>query len=277
MDNPVASFDAYAPAQIAERVEQAGITKAGAPFRKLFPLAVLAGSFIALGAAFYTNTLAGLDLGYGLNRLISALTFCLGLILVIVAGAELFTGNTLIVMAWVDGKVPLSRLLRNWGIVYAGNLAGALATAYVMSHARLWDPHSDPSGALAIKIAASKVNLPVATAFLSGIFCNALVCLAVWLCFSARTTTDRILSILFPISAFVALGFEHSVANMYFIPLGIFLSGRSDLPAAYGTGSLPDWTGFVHNLVPVTLGNIVGGGLLVAGVYGFIYLRPAKS
>lgn len=270
-----ADFDAYSPAQMAARVEQAGIKKANLDLRSQLPLAVLAGAFIGLGAAFSTNTLAGIDLGYGLNRLLAGLAFCLGLILVVVAGAELFTGNNLIVMAWVSRKVTLQQLLRNWGIVYFGNFAGALATAWFMTLARSWN---DPSGPLAIKIAATKSGLPPLQAFAAGVFCNALVCLAVWLCFSARSTTDKILSILFPITAFVALGFEHSIANMYFIPLGIFLSDRADLLEKAGlSGPMPDWAGLFHNLVPVTLGNIVGGALMVAGIYWFVYLRPKDS
>ncbi|MCW5829212.1 MAG: formate/nitrite transporter family protein [Deltaproteobacteria bacterium] len=275
MDGP--SLDAYTPAQMAARVEQAGVGKANLDAASLFALAVLAGAFISLGAAFSTVTIAGIDAGFGITRLLGGLTFCLGLILVVVAGAELFTGNNLIVMAWVSGKVSTGKLLRNWGIVYAGNLAGALATALAMTWARSWLPPADPVGLAALKIAQTKASLPFMQAFVAGVFCNALVCLAVWLCFSARTTTDKILSILFPITAFVALGFEHSIANMYFIPLGIFLASRPALAAASAQAGIQleavNWSGFLSNLVPVTAGNILGGALLVGGVYWFIYLR----
>jgi len=259
------------------RVRQAGLTKAELPLAELLVLAVLAGAFIALGAAFYTVTVTGSTLPFGLTRLIGGLAFCLGLILVVVAGAELFTGNVLIVMAWASRIVSTRRLIRSWTAAYVGNLIGAMATAVVVYWSGAWSLADAKVGGTALTIAVAKAELPFVRAFLLGVLCNALVCLAVWLCFSARSTTDRILSVLFPITAFVAMGFEHSIANMYFLGLGLLLRAE---PAALAAAALPaerlaalSWHGFVANLVPVTLGNLVGGGLLVATTYWFAYLR----
>ena len=221
------------------------------------------------------------SLGYGPTRLLGGLAFSLGLILVIVAGAELFTGNNLIIMATISGKVSAARLMHNWVVVYLGNLVGSLATAALVYFACQWKANNSAVGVTAYNIAGSKLALPFATAFFAGVLCNALVCLAVWLCYSAGSTTDKILSIVFPITAFVALGFEHSVANMYFVPYGIMLAHTDEFvngaatagllkfdPSIYTAGNF-----VVSNLLPVTLGNIVGGSLMVGVVYWIIYLR----
>lgn len=276
-NNPI-GIDAYAPAEMAERVESIGVKKATLDTATTFVLAVLAGAFIALGANLATLVWTDNGLGYGMSRLLGGVVFSLGLILVVVAGAELFTGNNLIVMAWASRKVRTLQLLRNWGIVYLGNFVGALATAYGIYLTHQWSFDSFKVGATALNIANTKVGLDFVPAFALGIFCNALVCLAVWLCFSARTTTDKILAIIPPIAAFVAAGFEHSVANMYFIPMGLLLRNEPQVLNAAGktTEQLVNltWVGFIlNNLVPVTLGNIVGGGLMVAAVYWFVYLR----
>jgi formate transporter len=276
------SVDAYAPAEMAERVEQVGARKADADAPTTFALAVLAGAFIALGGTFATVVWTDNGLGYGVSRLLGGIVFSLGLILVIVGGAELFTGNSLIVMAWASGKVRSSRLLRQWAIVYAGNFAGALATAVGIYLSRHWTLDAYRIGATALIIAQSKTALPFLSAFMLGVFCNALVCLAVWLCFSARSTTDKILAIVPPISAFVAAGFEHSVANMYFIPLGLLLRDEPRVLEAAGKtaadlGGLT-WPAFlVGNLLPVTLGNVFGGGIMVAAVYWFVYQRGRRA
>lgn len=258
--NPT-SIDAYAPAEIAQRVAGAGVKKAEAPLTQTLVLAVLAGVFVAFGGAFFTLVMTGSPLGFGPARLLGGLAFCLGLILVVVGGAELFTGNNLIVMAWAERKVTTARLLRNWGLVYLGNLIGALAMVVLV-----WLSGSLALGevaATAAAIADGKTALGPTEAFVRGILCNALVCLAVWLCFAAHTVTGKILAILWPITAFVALGLEHSVANMYLIPIGQLVGGGLDIPA------------FLGNLIPVTFGNILGGGLGVAGVYWAVYLRHA--
>lgn len=255
-------LDAYKPAEMARRVEEAGVAKAGARALPLFTLALLAGAFIAFGGMLFTVVVTGSALGWGPTRLLGGAAFSLGLILVIVGGAELFTGNSLIVMAWVDRKVSTGGLLRNWAIVYAGNLIGALATAWMMHLSGAAAPVAETARA----IAEAKVALAPTEAFFRGVLCNVLVCLAVWLCFAARSVVDKAAAIVLPIAAFVALGFEHSVANMYLIPIG----GLLGAPGA-------DALGLLRNLIPVTLGNIVGGGVFVAAVYWLIYLRPGKA
>ncbi|MCE9583833.1 MAG: formate/nitrite transporter family protein [Planctomycetes bacterium] len=273
--------DAYAPAEMARRVEETGVRKAGMDLASMLALAVLAGAFIALGAAFSTVAATDPRLGYGPAKLLAGLAFSLGLILVVVAGAELFTGNNLVVMAWASGRVTTARLLRNWFWVYIGNFVGAAATAGAVYLSHRWEDAGGQLGATALRIALAKSSLPFGRAFVLGVLCNALVCLAVWLCFSARTTTDKVLSIIFPITAFVALGFEHSVANMYFIPLGMMLKSEPLVVQAGGwSGQVLDavgWGGLFRNLLPVTLGNVVGGGLMVAGIYGFVYLRGERG
>jgi formate/nitrite transporter len=273
------NLDALIPGDIAHRAEEVGAKKASRPFLDTFLLSILAGAFIALGALFSTTTLAGsAALPFGVARLLAGLTFSLGLILVVLAGAELFTGNNLIVMAYLSGRIPLARLLRNWAIVYAGNFAGALATALLVYLSGQYTLGSGEIGSTALSIGAYKAGLAFGPAFFLGVLCNALVCLAVWLTMGAHTSTDKILAIVFPITGFVAAGFEHSVANMYFVPLALLLKGDAALLSALGKSaadySALTWGGFlVNNLLPVTLGNIVGGGGLVGAVYGFIYLR----
>ena len=278
------STNAYSPREMACKAETVGVAKANLDFLSTFVLAVMAGAFIAFAACLYTTAITGMprDL-FGPARLLGGLSFCLGLILVVVAGAELFTGNTLIIIATVSGKVRFSQLLRNWLIVYVGNLVGSLAVVILIYYAMQWKMGDMAVGVTAYNIAAKKLTLPFFTAFCSGILCNALVCLAIWLCYSARSTTDKILSIIFPITAFVALGFEHSVANMYFIPYGIMLALSGDFtsnPAVVDViksdPSIFTISNCIANLVPVTLGNIVGGAILVGLVYWIVYLRGEK-
>ncbi|MBW2099290.1 MAG: formate/nitrite transporter family protein [Deltaproteobacteria bacterium] len=267
--------DAYSPQEISERVKNVGTIKANRDFLSTFVLALLAGAFISFGAVFFTLVIHDSSLPLGLTKLIGGLVFCLGLILVVIAGAELFTGNNLIIMAYVDKEITLYKLLRNWVIVYIGNLVGALSMVMWIYLTRQWEGNNFLIGTKALLIANAKVNLPFMVALTRGIMCNVLVCLAVWLCFSGRSVTDKILAIIFPITAFVALGFEHSVANMYFIPMGIILKS---VPAVVSKVSADlsnlTWLGFaVKNLIPVTIGNIIGGGVLVAAVYWLIYER----
>ena len=234
------------------------------------------------GAVFATTVItgAGDGLTFGVTKLLAGLTFSLGLILVVVAGAELFTGNNLIVMAWADGQITLLQVLRNWGIVYAGNFVGSVATAGLMFLTRQYTFGNGGIGLTALNIANGKCSLDFVQAIALGIMCNALVCLAVWLCFSARTTTDKILSIIFPITAFVAAGFEHSVANMYFIPMGLIIKAGAPVSFWESIGkTAADYANltwgnfFVANLLPVTIGNIIGGSVMVGLVYWFIYIR----
>ncbi len=278
-------IDAYTPAQMAARVEKAGIVKGNLDFLSMFILSIVAGAFIAFGAILYTYVIHDSSLSLGLTKLLGGLVFCLGLILVIVAGAELFTGNSLIVMAYVSRKISLQRLLRNWTIVFCGNLAGSLAMVFLLSQSGQWTEAGASVGVKALMIANGKDNLTFLQALSRGILCNILVCLAVWLCFSGRSVTDKVLAIIFPITAFVALGFEHSVANMYFVPAGLVLKHNTQvLSAAEGLlGQVPDLSrltifGFlVRNLLPVSLGNIIGGGLLIGIVYWFVYLRRTAA
>ncbi len=278
------SFEALLPAEMARRAEELGAKKCQTATLTIFTLAVLAGAFIALGAIFATIVLTdtSASLGFGLSRMLGGLAFCLGLILVVVAGGELFTGNNLIVMAWASGRVPLRSLLRNWTVVYAGNFVGALGTAALVLLGRGYTAGAGAVGVQALTIAVNKCQHNFVQAFALGVLCNGLVCLAVWLTYSARSTTDKILSILFPVSAFVAAGFEHSVANMYFIPFGWLLKQLDPAWVAANAAQLdlapltaPNF--LLNNLLPVTLGNIVGGAVLVGLFYWFVYLRPRKA
>ena len=273
--------DAYPPPKVAEKAEAVGITKGKLNTPSTVLLGGLAGVFIGLGAMFYTLVTTDIAIGFGLTKLLGGLVFCLGLVLVVVAGAELFTGNCLLTMSCISGRTSFARLARNWGIVYFANLAGGLALVGLMFYARQWAFSDYGVGANALLIANAKVNLGFGEALARGILCNLLVCLAVWLCFSARTVTGKILAILFPITAFVAAGFEHSIANMYFIPMGILMTNQPAVlgaagVAADGVANLT-WAGFVGNLVPVTIGNIIGGGILVGAIYWLAYLRQERA
>ncbi|MDP2168730.1 MAG: formate/nitrite transporter family protein [Thermodesulfovibrionales bacterium] len=269
-------FDAYSPKEIAEKVENVGVTKAQLPFMSVAMLGVLAGAFIALGAMYFTLVTCDKALSFGLSRLLGGLTFSLGLVLVVVAGAELFTGNNLLVMAWVSKRISTKELLKNWLIVYAANFVGAFGIALLVLLSNHWSMGGTAVGRLAVDIAAFKTSIPFWEAFFKGVLCNLLVCLAVWLTLAGRSVMDKIAAIIFPISAFVAAGFEHSIANMYFIPLGIMLHKMGIGSGLQNTDGL-NLYGFAHNLIPVTLGNIIGGSVLVALVYYVVYRRAPKT
>jgi formate transporter len=290
-------IDALLPQEMATRAEYLGVRKAEMPFLKMFMLAVLAGAFISLGAIFATTVSAGgiavtgLDgtvvfntsLPYGVTRLFTGFAFSLGLILVVVGGAELFTGNNLIVMAWANGKVTGRALLRNWVIVYLGNFVGSIGTVVLMFLTKQHTFGANSVGIAALKIGVAKVDLTFLQAVALGILANGLVCLAVWLTYSARSTMDKILAIIFPITAFVAAGFEHSIANMYFIPYALFIKDFDpDFVRSIGDKvanlDLLTWQAFlVNNLIPVTIGNIIGGAVLVAAIYWAIFLRSDNT
>jgi formate transporter len=279
---PESWFDALPPAATARKVEKLGVAKATMPSLDLVVLAVLAGAFIALGGAFSTTVLAESgELPFGVARLLAGVAFSLGLILVVVAGAELFTGNNLIIMAWASSRVSTAALLRNWLVVYGGNFVGAIATAGLVAVAKVHTFGDGAVGSAALSIAAGKTDLGFVQAIALGALCNALVCLAVWLTYTAHTTTDKIVAIVPPITAFVALGFEHSIANMYAIPLGLLI--REDHGFVASLPQAPDlqgltWSSFLlDNLLPVTIGNVVGGALMVGAVYWFVYLRPGRA
>ena len=275
-------IDALLPADMAIRAEYIGVRKSEAPTLKMFTLAMMAGAFIGLGAVFATTVSTGTSSTwpFGFNKLLVGLVFCLGLILVIVGGAELFTGNNLIVMAWASGKVTTKSLLRNWGIVYLGNFVGSIGTAILVFWSKQYTFAGGGVGASALGIATGKVGLGFFQAIALGILCNTLVCLAVWLTFSARSTIDKIAAIIFPITAFVAAGFEHSVANMYFIPIGLFIKSFDPAFTA-STGVAVEnltWSAFiVNNLLPVTIGNIIGGSVFVAAIYWSVFLKQSDN
>lgn len=265
---PISLLDTYAPSQIAMRVREVGVTKAAMPVLTIFALAILAGAFIALGALFYTVTVTTgneVAVPFGLLRLAGGVTFSLGLVLVVVGGAELFTGNNLIAMAWASGRVTTQQVVRNWGWVYLGNLVGAVGTAGLVWLVGVHRMSNGAVGETMVRIARSKIALDPVSALARGVLCNVLVCLAIWLCMGARSVADKILAILFPISAFVACGFEHSVANMYFLPIGWALAAGTSAPLSV--------TDAISNLALVTLGNVLGGTVLVALVYWSVYLR----
>lgn len=273
-------IDAYAPSKIAARIETVGVKKANFPALQTMVLAVLAGTFIAFGGMFYTLVITDSGMGFGPQRLLGGVAFSLGLILVVIAGAELFTGNNLIVVAWADKKISSHQLIRNWLLVYIGNFIGAGTTAVIVHWSRIFSLGDGALGQTAQAIAQGKVQLPFMEAFLRGVLCNTLVCLAVWLCFAAHTVSGKILAIIFPVSAFVALGFEHSVANMYLIPIGYLAGAETSVSGLMSYFTAPNsitLSGFIGNLVPVTLGNIVGGSVFVALVYWIVYLRDTDS
>ena len=267
-------MDALLPQDIALRAESLGADKVRMPVVRLFALAILAGAFIAFGAIFFAVVQVGAAgvLPWGMARLIGGLAFSLGLVLVVIGGAELFTGNTLMVMALAARRIRLGEMLRAWAIVYAGNFVGAAGTAVLLF---LSGQHRFADGAMGdvyLAIGAAKSALPIIDLFFLAILCNVLVCLAVWLTLGAHSTADKILAVLLPIAAFVAAGFEHSVANMFFLPMAMLVAdvshlGQETQPAAIGMAAT------ARNLLLVTAGNIVGGGVLVGAVYWFVYLR----
>jgi len=278
-------IDAFVPQEMAAEAEHVGARKAMLGWRNMFVLAMLAGAFIALGGIFATTvtTGSGGNLTFGVANLLAGLVFSLGLILVVVAGAELFTGNNLIVMAWASRRVSTRQMMRSWIIVYIGNFVGSILTAVIMLISRQYLFAKGSIGLNALNIANAKCNLEFFQAIALGMMCNALVCLTIWLCFSARSTTDKILSIIFPITAFVACGFEHCVANMYFIPIGLFIKEAAPIAFWENIGKTAadyanlTWGNFLMaNLLPVTIGNIVGGSIMVGMVYWFIYIRKPR-
>jgi len=275
-----AASDCRPPAEMALKMEGIGVTKANGNIFTISLLGILAGFFIGLGAMFCTLVTTDIQVGFGLTKFLGGIVFCLGLILVVLAGAELFTGNALMVASRASGKIKISQLFQNWGIVYFTNLVGALLLVLVVFYSRFWALDAYKVGANALLIANAKVNLAFWPAFARGILCNALVCLAVWLCFGARTTVDKIFAILFPITAFVACGFEHSIANMYFIPMGIAIAGQVEVLEVAGVTTSQvanlSMAGFIGNLLPVTLGNIVGG-TFVGSIYWLVYLRKERA
>ena len=264
--------DAYSPVDIARRIEAVGETKARMAALPLALLGVLAGAFIGLGAMLFVLVKSDPSLGFASSSVLGGLVFAMGLLMVVVAGAELFTGNNLIVMAWADGRVSTGQVLRNWGIVCLANFVGAAGVAvlvFASGHAGL---NGGAIGQQVVKIAVAKQELPFVTALLRGVLCNVLVCMAVWMAMAGRSVVDKAVAVMLPVMAFVAAGFEHSIANMYLMPLAMLLQngGLAGFPAV-------TWSGILGNLLPVILGNILGGAVLVAGIYHVIYRRTPKA
>lgn len=257
MDN--FDYDAYVPSVMAKRAEASGIRKANRDFLSALFLSIQAGAFIALGAVFYTFITCDINSGssFALTTFLGGLSFSLGLILVVIAGADLFTGDTLMIMSYLSKKITLKQMLKSWIIVFFGNLIGAISIALLVKLSGILNLHDKAPSYRAIEIAYTKVSLSFSENFFSGVLCNILVCLSIWLCYSARTVADKIMAIIFPISAFVVIGSQHSVANMYFL-----FFNKESLINSYS------------NLIPVTLGNIIGGAVFVGTVYWILYLRP---
>ncbi|RKQ61981.1 formate/nitrite transporter [Vogesella indigofera] len=263
-------FDAFSPAQIAEKIEQVGVSKAQLPLLQMVLLGMLAGAFISLGALYFVLVVSDNTLGFAASRVLGGVVFSLGLLLVVVAGAELFTGNNLLMMAWADGRISSYALLRNWLVVCTANFAGAAGMAllvWLSGHPAMNDGRV---AALVVTLAGAKCAAPLAALFWKGVLCNILVCLAVWMAMAGRSVTDKFVAVVFPISAFVAAGFEHSIANMYLIPLAMLL--QDSVPPALVSPAL-GVTGLLRNLAAVIAGNILGGSVLVALVYHLIYRR----
>jgi formate/nitrite transporter len=278
---PVAVIiDALLPPEMALACETAGAAKAGRDALALIVLGMLAGAFIALGAMFMTVVLTGTgELPWGIARLLAGLVFSLGLILVIVGGAELFTGDSLMIVACASRRITLGALLRAWSLVYIGNIAGAVGTAALVFFAGQHGFGGGAVGKTALAVASAKAALPTVQLFFLAVLCNVLVCLAVWMSFGARSTTDKIMVIVPPVAAFVAAGFEHSIANLYLLPYGLALKAWAapEFWTAIGqsAAAYPELTvaGTLHNIMVATIGNLVGGSLMVGAVYWFVYLR----
>ncbi|MES2385910.1 MAG: formate/nitrite transporter family protein [Polaromonas sp.] len=262
--------DAFAPGEIAARVESIGVAKARLPLLSMLMLSVMAGAFIGLGALYFVLVRSDPTLGFAVRQVLGGVVFSLGLILVLVAGAELFTGNNLLAMAWADGKISTGDLLRNWALVCVGNFAGAAGLALLVFLSRHAEMNNGAIGQEYVRIALAKVSMPFWTAFFKGVLCNVLVCMAVWMALAGRSVVDKAIVVVFPISAFVAAGFEHSIANMYLIPLAMLLQTFDQVGLEAGRLT---WPGFFGNLLPVILGNIMGGSVLVGLVYHVIYRR----
>ena len=281
----LAGIEGRLPPEMAAKAEGDGVAKAGQDGTTLLTLGVLGGAFISFGAMFSNVALTGAEgvLPFGLARVIAGLVFSLGLIMVLVGGAQIFTGDVLMVMAWASGRLVSRRVLRAWGIVWVGNLVGALGTALLVLLAGHHLLGNGQVGLTALRTAEAKAALPFDRAVALGVLCNTLVCLAVWLSLSSRPPAHRAALAVLPVAAFVAAGFEHAVANMYFIGFGLMVKAAAPdafwqavgvAPAAFPHLGL---AGYLHNLAAVTIGNVVGGAVFVASVYWLLYRRPRRA
>jgi len=275
MDKPnqgVLGLDCYSPAEIEDKVETLGVKKARMPFAASFLLAMMAGSGIGLGGLFFCIVLADPALSFAVQRVLGGVVFSLGLALVVIGGAELFTGNNLLVMAWLSRRITAAEVLKNWTVVWIGNLFGALALVVLVFLSHHWAMNDGAVGAAMVKLAVAKIEPDFVTLFCKGALCNLLVCLAVWLSYAGRSVTDKMAGLVLPVAAFVAAGFEHCIANMYFLPLAWLLVATGHAPAGLDVSAVTI-SGILHNLIPATLGNIVGGGGFVGLVYWAVYRK----
>ncbi|NVO13573.1 MAG: formate/nitrite transporter family protein [Rhodoplanes sp.] len=264
--------DAYSPAEIQDKVEKIGVNKARLPFFASFMLSIVAGGSIGFGGLFFCIVLADPSLGFAIQRVLGGVLFSLGLALVMIGGAELFTGNCLIVMAWMNRQIRTAEVLRNWATVWLGNLVGALGLVGLVFMAHHTDLGNGQVGVAVLKLAVGKIAPDATTILFKGILCNVLVCLGVWLAYAGRSVTDKMVGMVLPVACFVAAGFEHCVANMYFLPLAWLLTATGPVPEGIDVSAIT-LAGIVHNLVPATLGNIVGGAGFVGVVYWAIYRK----
>lgn len=265
------SVDALSPAQTEAKAETLGISKGSMPAGRMFVAAMLAGAFIGFGAMFFCLFTSDSSLPFAVQRAGGGACFCLGLVLVLCCGAELFTGNSLMVCSLFSKKIGAGQLARNWAIVWLGNLAGSLVVVFLVCASQMGAMNGGAVGTTMVNVASSKASLAPATIFAKGILCNVLVCLVVWIGFSARSVVDKVLGIFLPITAFVACGFEHCVANMFFLPTGLLMKSAGFGAAVANAGAL-DVTAILYNLSAATVGNIIGG-VLVGLAYWFVYAR----
>ena len=265
-------LDAYSPAEIQAKVEVLGVKKARMPFLASFMLSVVAGVGIGLGGLFFCIVLADATLSFAVQRVLGGIVFSLGLALVVIGGAELFTGNCLIVMAWANRQIKTSEILRNWSIVWIGNLVGALALVFMVFMSHHMAMNNGAVGAAVLKLAVGKIAPDFTTIFFKGVLCNLLVCLAVWMSYAGRSVTDKMVGLVLPVALFVAAGFDHCIANMYFLPLAWVVAHTGQVPAGMDVSAIT-LSGIAHNLIPATLGNIVGGAGFVGFTYWLIYRK----
>ena len=270
MSTELFGSDAYSPGEVARRVETVGVAKAEMALLPLAMLGVLAGAFIGLGSMLFVLVRADPGLGFAASQLLSGLVFSLGLLLVVVAGAELFTGNNLLAMAWADGKISSRQVLHNWVVVCAANFVGAAGLALLVHLSGHTNLASGAVGRTVVRIALAKQELGWQEAFFRGVLCNVLVCMAVWMAMAGRSVVDKAVAVVFPVTAFVAAGFEHSIANMYLMPLAMLVQAGDGIAA--GSPAVTA-AGMAANLAAVIAGNLVGGSVLVGLAYHVIYRR----
>ncbi|MDR3438355.1 formate/nitrite transporter family protein [Telmatospirillum sp.] len=268
----ITGVDAYTPAEMEDKAEKVGIKKATMPILPSFLLAVVAGGAIGLGGMYFCIVLADSSLSFAVQRVLGGSVFALGLSLVLIGGAELFTGSTLTVMPMASGHISIGQMLRNWVVVWVGNFVGAAGLVFLVYMSHHMEMNNGGVGAATIKLAIGKIQLDSVTIFFKGILCNLMVCLAVWLAYACRSAGDKVIAMILPIGLFVAAGFEHCVANMYFLPMAWLLTVTGHVPAGLDVSAITI-PGIVHNLVFATLGNIVGGSVMVGGMYWLIYRK----